>query len=97
MAWAACGSAPFLGSCSSGTAGAEGAARRALLFDELAELVVMEIAFSIALFFLSIISGMLGIGVAIVAVPVLSIGLSDLVNQVHPPSLILNGVTALRR
>jgi len=57
----------------------------------------MEIAFSIALFFLSIISGMLGIGVAIVAVPVLSLGLSDLVNQVHRPSLILNGVTALRR
>jgi uncharacterized membrane protein YfcA len=55
----------------------------------------MEFAFALALFLLSIISGMLGIGVAILAVPVLSLGLADLVNQVHPLSLILNGVTAL--
>lgn len=55
----------------------------------------MLIAFSVAILVLSVISGMLGIGVAIVAVPVLSLGLSDLVNQVHPLSLILNGVTAL--
>lgn len=55
----------------------------------------MLIAFSVAILALSVISGMLGIGVAIVAVPVLSLGLSDLVNQVHPLSLILNGVTAL--
>lgn len=51
--------------------------------------------FSIGLFLLSAISGMLGIGVGLVAVPVLSLGLADLVNQVHPLSLLLNGVTAL--
>lgn len=48
-----------------------------------------------AIFTLSIISGALGIGVALVAVPVLSLSLTDLVNQVHPVSLLLNGVTAL--
>jgi uncharacterized membrane protein YfcA len=38
---------------------------------------------------------MLGIGVAFAAVPLLSLFLNDLVNQVHPLSLALNGVTAL--
>ena len=57
--------------------------------------VTMEFAFSVALFGLSIITGMLGIGVAVAAVPVLSMGLDSLVNQVHPLSLLLNGVTAL--
>lgn len=44
---------------------------------------------------LSILSGMLGIGVAFAAVPFLSLYLPDLVNQVQPLSLLLNGVTAL--
>ena len=48
-----------------------------------------------ALFLLSMISGMLGIGVAFAAVPLLSLFMDDLVNEVHPLSLILNGVTAL--
>ncbi|MBI5920467.1 MAG: sulfite exporter TauE/SafE family protein [Betaproteobacteria bacterium] len=47
------------------------------------------------LFGFSLISGMLGIGVAFAAVPLLSLFMSDLVNQVHPLSLVLNGVTAL--
>lgn len=51
-------------------------------------------ALSAALFALSVLSGMLGIGVAFAAVPVLSLSLPDLVNQVHPLSLLLNGVTA---
>jgi uncharacterized membrane protein YfcA len=55
----------------------------------------MEFAFSVALFSLSIVTGMLGIGVAIAAVPVLSLGLDELINQVHPLSLLLNGVTAM--
>ena len=38
---------------------------------------------------------MLGIGVAFAAVPLLSLFMSDLVNQVYPLSLVLNGVTAL--
>lgn len=50
---------------------------------------------TLALFLLSTISGMLGIGVAFAAVPLLSLVLPDLVNQVHPLSLALNGVTAL--
>lgn len=49
----------------------------------------------LVLFFLSVLSGMLGIGVAFAAVPLLSLALPDLVNQVHPLSLALNGVTAL--
>jgi len=44
---------------------------------------------------LSILSGMLGIGVAFAAVPFLSLYLPDLVNQVQPLSLLLNGITAL--
>lgn len=50
---------------------------------------------TLALFLLSVVSGMLGIGVAFAAVPLLSLVLPDLVNQVHPLSLALNGVTAL--
>jgi len=47
------------------------------------------------LFLLSIISGMLGLGVAFAAIPFLGLFLPDLVNQVQPLSLLLNGVTAL--
>lgn len=43
---------------------------------------------------LSVISGMLGLGVAFAAVPFLSLFLSDLVHEVQPLSLLLNGVTA---
>lgn len=53
------------------------------------------LALTLALFLLSVVSGMLGIGVAFAAVPLLSLVLPDLVNQVHPLSLALNGVTAL--
>jgi len=44
---------------------------------------------------LAIVSGMLGLGVAFAAVPFLSLFLPDLVNQVQPLTLILNGLTAL--
>ncbi len=47
------------------------------------------------LFFLAILSGMLGLGVAFAAVPFLSLFLHDLVHQVQPLTLILNGLTAL--
>jgi uncharacterized membrane protein YfcA len=47
------------------------------------------------LLFLSTISGMLGLGVAFAAVPFLSFFLPDLVHQVQPLTLILNGVTAI--
>ncbi len=40
-------------------------------------------------------SGMLGLGVAFAAIPFLSLFLDDLVHQVQPLSLLLNGVTAL--
>lgn len=46
------------------------------------------------LFLLAILSGMLGLGVAFAAVPFLSLFLPDLVHQVQPISLLLNGVTA---
>ncbi len=44
---------------------------------------------------LSIVSGMLGLGVAFAAIPFLGLFLPDLVHQVQPLSLLLNGVTAL--
>lgn len=47
------------------------------------------------LFVLSIVSGMLGLGVAFAAVPFLSLFLLDLVHQVQPLTLLLNGLTAL--
>lgn len=50
---------------------------------------------AIGLFVLSVASGMLGLGVAFAAVPFLGFFMADLVHQVQPLSLILNGVTAL--
>lgn len=50
---------------------------------------------SVGLAILAVVSGMLGLGVAFAAVPFLSLYLPDLVNQVQPLTLILNGLTAL--
>jgi len=50
---------------------------------------------AIGLFLLSVASGMLGLGVAFAAVPFLGFFMADLVHQVQPLSLFLNGVTAL--
>lgn len=50
---------------------------------------------TIGLGVLAVASGMLGLGVAFAAVPFLSLFLPDLVNQVQPLTLILNGLTAL--
>ncbi|MCX4859048.1 sulfite exporter TauE/SafE family protein [Streptomyces canus] len=44
---------------------------------------------------LSVVSGMLGLGVAFAAVPFLGLFMSNLVDQVQPLSLLLNGITAL--
>jgi hypothetical protein len=44
---------------------------------------------------LSFVSGMLGLGVAFAAVPFLGLFLPDLVHQVQPLSLLLNGLTGL--
>ncbi|MFA5182318.1 MAG: sulfite exporter TauE/SafE family protein [Syntrophales bacterium] len=44
---------------------------------------------------LAVASGMLGLGVAFAAVPFLAFFLPDLVHQVQPLSLLLNGITAL--
>jgi uncharacterized membrane protein YfcA len=49
----------------------------------------------IGLGFLAVASGMLGLGVAFSAVPFLALFLPDLVHQVQPLSLLLNGITAL--
>lgn len=48
----------------------------------------------IGIIFLSFISGMLGLGVAFSAIPFLGLFYFDLVNQVQPISLLLNGITA---
>jgi hypothetical protein len=50
---------------------------------------------SLGLAILSIASGMLGLGVAFAAVPFLGLFLHDLVHEVQPLSLFLNGITAL--
>lgn len=55
----------------------------------------MTAVLCILIFVLSVLSGMFGIGVAFAAVPFLSLFLTDLVNQVHPLSLLLNGITAM--
>lgn len=47
----------------------------------------------LGLLVLSIVSGMLGLGVAFAAVPFLGLFMADLVHQVQPLSLLLNGVT----
>ncbi|NWG13458.1 MAG: sulfite exporter TauE/SafE family protein [Acidobacteria bacterium] len=51
--------------------------------------------FTIGLLVLSVISGMLGLGVAFAAVPFLGLFMADLVHQVQPLSLLLNGLTGL--
>ncbi|MGE5461224.1 MAG: sulfite exporter TauE/SafE family protein [Solirubrobacterales bacterium] len=48
----------------------------------------------VGLLILSLISGMLGLGVAFAAVPFLSLFMADLVHEVQPLSLLLNGITA---
>ncbi len=53
------------------------------------------IIMAVGLAILAIVSGMLGLGVAFSAVPFLSLFLLDLVNQVQPLTLLLNGLTAL--
>ena len=53
------------------------------------------IIMTLGLLVLAILSGMLGLGVAFAAVPFLSLFLADLVNQVQPLTLLLNGLTAL--
>jgi uncharacterized protein len=48
----------------------------------------------VGLLVLSLVSGMLGLGVAFAAVPFLSLFMTDLVHEVQPLSLLLNGLTA---
>lgn len=50
---------------------------------------------AIGLAVLSVASGMLGLGVAFAAVPFLSFFMHDLVHEVQPLSLFLNGITGL--
>ena len=47
------------------------------------------------IFSASVVSGMLGIGVAFAAIPMLGAGGMDLVSQIQPIALFLNGLTAL--
>jgi uncharacterized membrane protein YfcA len=50
---------------------------------------------NLAIVLASVISGMLGIGVAFAALPILSLGGGDLVHELQPVCLFLNAVTAL--
>jgi len=47
------------------------------------------------IFSASVVSGMLGIGVAFAAIPMLGAGSMDLVTEIQPIALFLNGLTAL--
>lgn len=53
-----------------------------------------QIKIIIGISILSFISGMLGLGVAFSAIPFLGLFYNDLVNEVQPISLLLNGITA---
>jgi hypothetical protein len=55
------------------------------------EMIIIAVGLAV----LSIASGMLGLGVAFAAVPFLGFFLHDLVHEVQPLSLFLNGITAL--
>jgi len=57
--------------------------------------VGMIVVIAAGLLVLSVASGMLGLGVAFAAVPFLGFFMGDLVHQVQPLSLFLNGVTAI--
>ncbi len=54
-----------------------------------------DIVIIAGLFILAFVSGMLGLGVAFAAIPFFGLFYSDLIHDVQPLSLILNGVTAL--
>lgn len=54
-----------------------------------------EFILIIGLLILSIASGMLGLGVAFAAVPFFGLFMTDLVHEVQPLSLFLNGITAM--
>jgi len=54
-----------------------------------------EISEIAGLAILSFVSGMLGLGVAFAAIPFLGLFMQDLVHEVQPLALLLNGITAL--
>ncbi|GLI52765.1 sulfite exporter TauE/SafE family protein [Thermodesulfovibrio yellowstonii] len=54
-----------------------------------------DIIIVVGLAMLSFVSGMLGLGVAFSAIPFLGLFMNDLVHQIQPLSLLLNGVTSL--
>lgn len=56
----------------------------------LAEIAVMVLGLAV----LSLLSGMLGLGVAFAAIPFLSLFFTDLVREIQPLALLLNGFTA---
>lgn len=56
---------------------------------------MVEVVIVIGIAILSFVSGMLGLGVAFAAIPFLGLFMEDLVHQIQPLSLLLNGVTAL--
>jgi len=58
-------------------------------------LIIENIVIVVGISVLSFISGMLGLGVAFSAIPFLGLFMGDLVHEIQPLSLILNGITAL--
>jgi hypothetical protein len=64
-------------------------------FNEYGNIMATNLIIIIGLFILAIVSGMPGLGVAFAAVPFLSLFMPDLVHQVQPLTLLLNGLTGL--
>jgi uncharacterized membrane protein YfcA len=56
---------------------------------------MQDLMILLAIASMAVVSGMLGTGVAFAAIPILSLGGMDLVHEVQPIALFLNGVTAL--
>lgn len=56
---------------------------------------MLTLLLTASIFCVSIVSGMLGIGVAFAAIPILGIHSQDLVHEVQPIALFLNGITAM--
>ncbi|MEM1604654.1 MAG: sulfite exporter TauE/SafE family protein [Fervidicoccaceae archaeon] len=55
---------------------------------------IIDVAVVVGVFVLSFLSGMLGLGAAFATIPYLSLFMTDVVHEVQPVALLLNGFTA---
>ena len=55
---------------------------------------IIDVAVVVGFFVLSFLSGMLGLGAAFATIPYLSLFMTDVVHEVQPVALLLNGFTS---